>query len=120
MYQRPSWCTIGTARARAALDGAIRARERVVAETQTVFDAVCSAAMFMYGSAPEILSEFGLAPKRPPRRLTLKEKADALAKAQRTRELRHVMGRRQRLRIRAEAEDSPEVRVDERAAVPSG
>ncbi len=95
-------------RARAALDGAIRARERVAKETQAVFDAVCSTARFAWSSSPEVLADFGLEPKKTPRRLTLEEKTDAVAKAQRTRELRHVMGCRQRLRIRAVVSPPPE------------
>jgi hypothetical protein len=111
---------------RAMLQGAIMERERVEAETEAVYAAVRQTAFIMYGDAPAILSDFGLAPARARRALTVGEKADAAAKALRTRAARHTMGRRQRLRIRADTDPgatptpSPLPRGPRIATPPSG
>lgn len=89
--------------ARAALSGAILAREQAEVATQDVFNAVRQSALFMFSSSPEILADFGLAPRKQRRTLTVEEKADAVTKAKQTKVARHVMGKRQRLQIRAEA-----------------
>jgi hypothetical protein len=89
--------------AHAAHHGAVLARARIERETDKLYRAVRETALIMFASSPEILADFGLAPRKPPRALTVDEKVAAVAKAARTRALRHFMGRRQRLRIRADA-----------------
>ena len=88
--------------ARAALHGAILERERIEEETADVFNAVRQTILIQYGTVPEVLADFGLAPKKQRRSRTLAEKVDAATRAQQTKEARHVMGKRQRLAIRAE------------------
>jgi len=88
--------------ARGVLHGAILERAQVEDDTQAVFDAVRQSALIMFASAPDILAEFGLAPKKERRGLTAEEKLAAVNKAKETRAARHTVGSRQRLQIRAE------------------
>ncbi len=88
--------------ARAALQAALDDRDRIEKETQEYYDAVRAMVFVAFGKSPEILVDFGLEPAKPPRQLTTEEKKAAVEKARATRAARHVMGRRQRLKIRAE------------------
>ncbi len=89
--------------ARAALHGAVLERQKIEEETAAVFAAVRQTALIMFGNAPEILADFGLAPRKERRSLSVEEKTAAVDKQMLTKKARHVMGRRQRLEIRAEA-----------------
>ncbi len=89
--------------ARAALHGAVLERQKIEAETNAVFAAVRQTALIMAGNTPEILADFGLSPRKGRRSLSLEEKTAAVDKQLLTKKARHVMGRRQRLEIRAEA-----------------
>ena len=77
------------AAARAALAGALLARERILEETQEVYDAVRTMVRIAFGSSPQVLADFGLAPAKPRRRGTVEERLAAIEKAKTTRAARH-------------------------------
>src|SRR5579864_7654019 len=93
--------------ARATLHGAVLKRKQIESDTKAVYQAVRQTALVMFASSPEILSDFGLAPRKAPRALTVEEKQAAAAKRKLTRAARHIMGTRQRQDIKAGATPPP-------------
>jgi hypothetical protein len=105
--------------ARATLRGAILKRKQIEGETKVVYEAVRQTAFVMFASSPEILADFGLAPRKAPRALTVDEKKVAAEKRVLTRKARHIMGTRQRKAIRAEASPLPASPAPTRTPAPA-
>jgi hypothetical protein len=58
-----------------------------------------------FGNSPDVLADFGLAPRKPPTPLTTEQQAVAVAKRKATREARGTVGKRARLRIKGDVVD---------------
>ena len=76
----------------------VAAQEHVIASTDPTVAGVIAFLRVMHGASPELLADFGLAPKTR-RELTVAEKAARADKARATRRIRHTMGKRQRERL---------------------
>jgi hypothetical protein len=86
--------------AKASLAQAVKAREATVASTQSVVDAVTQIALIMYANQPDVLTTFGISPRKVPVPLTAQEKAERAAKAKATRAARNTMGPKQKAKVK--------------------
>lgn len=87
---------------KAVNDARAAAKAKLAAETaqapalRTFMDAVATVVKGSFGNSPDVLADFGLAPKKVRTPLTVEQKAAAAAKRTATRAARHTMGSKQR------------------------
>ena len=86
--------------AKAAFIKAAADRKALLASTQSVVSAVRQIALIMYANQPDVLTFFGLAPRKAPVPLTLAEKAERAAKGAATRLARGTMGPKAKAKVK--------------------
>jgi hypothetical protein len=89
--------------AKAAFHAAVAADRAEVESTEPLLAAIRQTLLITLSASPEVLADFGLAPKKPRRALTVKEKSVAVEQAQATRVARHTMGSRQKRLVTGDA-----------------
>ena len=88
---------------RAALHGALQGEQQKEGVTAVTVSAVRQLALYTFGSQPEVLADFGIAPRKSKRVRTTREKLGAVDTALETRKARHTLGRKQREAIHGSA-----------------
>jgi len=88
------------ATAKVALAKAVTDNDALMTSTQPVVSAVKQIALIMYANQPEVLTVFGLAPRKVPAPLTVAEKAERAAKAAATRLARNTMGPKAKAKVK--------------------
>ncbi len=84
--------------AKVALADAVQQQNQQLASTDPFVDSLVTVLRGMYAGAPTTLADFGLTPKKVTT-LTVAQKQAASLKRAATREARHTMGAKQKLRI---------------------
>jgi len=94
------------AKLRAAVDAAKAAVKAALADEKSkgpamraLYMAFIAYVRAAFGNSPDVLADFGLAPKKAPKPLTAEQKAAAAAKRKSTRKARGTKGKRQKSRI---------------------
>jgi hypothetical protein len=87
--------------AKAQWQRALSEEHAAFAETDLLVSRFRQALLLMFASSNDVLADFGLAPRRSRRELTVVEKVERVAKAQATREKRHTIGKRAKAKIKA-------------------
>jgi hypothetical protein len=95
--------TDSTTTARAALAKLVADAAAIKKQTQPIVNAVKQVALIMYANQPDVLTAFGLAPKKVPVPLTLAQKAERAAKAKATRAARNTMGPKAKAKVKGTA-----------------
>ncbi len=103
---------------RAALQAALNHEAKAEAAAASILSHIRQLAITLYGSNPEVLAEFGLAPRKKAQLQTLEERLDAKLKRRQTRKARHIMGPKQRAAIRGDAQ--PEQKAPTAPTAPVG
>jgi len=98
--------------ARAAYHTAVLAADQEVAETEAIVEDVRATILAMYSTSPDVLGDFGLAPKKPRTPLTVEQKLVAQAKRAATRKARGTLGPKQKAKIVGTVTGSIVVPVD--------
>lgn len=86
--------------AKANLSQTVAARKATMVATQPVVDAVTQIALIMYANQPDVLTTFGIVPKKVPVPLTVAQKADRQAKIEATRLARGTMGPKAKAKVK--------------------
>ena len=89
-----------TMTARAVLVKAMAEEKATRIAVQPVINAVKQLAHIMYANAPEVLSVFGLLPRKVAPPLTIEQKAEKAAKAKATRLARNTMGPKAKAKVK--------------------
>jgi len=92
---------------RSAWQRSVREERQKNAETKKTVAAIRQTILVMYASKNDVLSDFGLLPRRERRSLTAAEQLETTEKAKATRAARHTMGKRQKQAIKGDANDAP-------------
>jgi hypothetical protein len=87
------------ATAKAAYDGAVKARAANLAVTATYVHDLRQIVKAMFSSLPQTLADFGMTPNKPRTPLTAAEKVLAVVKGQATRKARGTLGKNQKAKI---------------------
>jgi hypothetical protein len=82
-----------------AMKQAVAARETTMASTQSLVDAIKQVALIMYANQPDVLTVFGIAPRKVPAPLTAAQLAERAVKAAATRKARGTMGPKQKAKV---------------------
>jgi hypothetical protein len=85
--------------AKAATQAKIVAEEARMPALHSLMAAFVAYVRTAYGNSPDVLSDFGLKPKKSKTPLTVEEKAAAVARRAATRQARHTMGKNQKAAI---------------------
>ena len=86
--------------AKAALSNAVAAEATTKATTKAIVSAIKQLALIMYANQPEVLTVFGIAPRKVPTPATSAELAERAAKAKATRIARNTMGPKQKAKVK--------------------
>jgi hypothetical protein len=86
--------------ARAALQGKLADETTEGPALRAFYASVIGFVRIAYAGAPEILADFGLAPRKARKALTAEQQAAANAKSQATREARGTVGKKKKLAIK--------------------
>jgi hypothetical protein len=81
-----------------------RVKER---QTRNVVSALRQTVLIMYSSKHDVLTDFGMAPRRARRELTAVEKVEMVKKIKATRAARHTMGKKAKLAIKGVVPPEP-------------
>jgi hypothetical protein len=88
--------------AKASTQAKLVAEKTDMAPLRTFMGAFVAFLKAAYPNSPDVLADFGLHPRKSPTPLTADAKAAAAAKRKATRAARHVMGSKQRTRIKGD------------------
>ena len=88
--------------AQAVASATLRTEDDSLPQQRVFLGAFASLVRLRFGSESEVLSDFGLPPKKKPAPRTAEQKAEAVAKAKATRAARHTMGPRQRAEVKGD------------------
>jgi hypothetical protein len=90
--------------AHAAWIALVKKERDVVASSDTLVSDLVKYVEVLFSTQPDVLADFGLAPKSRPHALSIEEKSSRLAKARGTRSARKTMGSRQKEKVKGVAE----------------
>jgi len=90
-----------------AMKQAVAARETTMASTQSLVDAIKQVALIMYANQPDVLTVFGIAPRKVPAPLTAAQLAERAVKAAATRKARGTMGPKQKAKVTGTGTGTP-------------
>jgi hypothetical protein len=88
--------------ARAQTQAALARLHAQMPARRVMLDAAVSFVRGAFGTAPDVLADFGLSPKKDRTPLTVEQKAAAAVKRAATRKARHVMGSKQRKAVKGD------------------